>query len=108
MGRQGLGLRRPWQVLRCRGVERVERREFRHVLGWSVVGSWELEKRVEMLRMMEAVTRLRRLQLRVLVLVQPHAVGKYLPVVVTVVVEAQETTEKGSVPAKTTTAMASA
>ena len=101
MGRRDLDPRRPWLVLRCRGVERVGRREFRRGLGWSVVGNRELERQVEMLRMMEVVTRLRRPQLRVLVLVRPHAEERYLPVVVTVALEAQETTGKALVPAKT-------
>lgn len=107
MGRRDLDLRRPWRVLRCRGVERVGRREFRRGLGWSVVGNRELEKRGEMPRMMGVVKRLRRPQLRVLVLVRPHAEGKYLLVVVIVAVEAQETAGKALVPAKTRKAMAS-
>jgi hypothetical protein len=71
------------------------------------VESLELERRVEMLRMMVAVRRLRR-PIRVLVLARAHVEGKCLPVVVTFVVEAQETAEKAWALAKTKMAMASA
>ena len=67
----------------------------------------ELERRVERLRMTGAVRRLRR-PIRVLVLARAHVEGKCLPVVVIVVIEAQETAGKASALAKTKMAMASA
>ena len=61
-----------------------------------------------LLMMMEEVRRLRHLLCRVVVLVRPHVLGKYLLAVVTVAVEAQETTGKVLAPAKTRKAMVSA
>jgi hypothetical protein len=72
-----------------------------------VVVSWALERGVGMLLMMEVVRTLHHPLFRVVVLAQPHVLGKYLLVVVIVAVEAPETIAKVLALAKTRKAMVS-